>query len=180
VTQWHHKHAQTYQARMKRRPTRAERRFDDILDAALKGTDLPVYKATQVKRTKWHRKKRKFKKQRIFENQRRKKAYIVDFYIPTLKLAIEIDGVSHIKQKEYDAIRSSFLATKGIKVIRYFNEQTLDFKGLKKLVQADVQSRIKELNEHKPKHSDSYSVDLLTEQYINNGGTITKCPIMRT
>jgi very-short-patch-repair endonuclease len=124
---WHHKKASIYQMRMKGRPTRSERRFDDILDKALEGFKFPSYKPTQVNR---RGPKRKFKKQRIFEDQRNCKAYIVDFYIPDIKLVIEVDGPSHDKQKEYDEIRTRFLASKGIKVIRIKNEETLDADSL--------------------------------------------------
>ena len=123
-SQWHHAKVQAYQYRMKRSPTRAERRFDDILDSALKGLSLPSYKPTQV-----HKRgpKRKFKKQRIFEDQRHHKAYIADFYVPDLKLVFEIDGDSHnnTHQHKYDINRSSFLATRGILVVRIKNEETL-------------------------------------------------------
>jgi very-short-patch-repair endonuclease len=143
---WHHPKAQLYQLRMKRRPTRAERRFDDILDAALKGFDLPKIKQTQVK-TKRDRKPRKFKKQKIFENAKDKKAYIADFYIPALSLVIEIDGPNHdnANQIQYDQIRSSFLATRGIKVIRFKNEDTLDFKKCLQLVKLSIKERETEL-----------------------------------
>ncbi len=37
--------------------------------------------------------------------------YIVDFYIPSLKIVIEIDGGSHnsLESKQYDAIRTELL-----------------------------------------------------------------------
>lgn len=183
--QWHHPKATYYQYRMKRKPTRSERRFDDILDAALKDTNLSEYKATQVKYSPHQRKKRKFKKQRIFEDQRYKKAYIVDFYIPELKLAIEIDGSSHNSQQTYDAVRTSFLATRGIKVIRYQNEETKDFDTLKKRVQDDVSERMNTLkHRRKPKYvpekerplQPEIDLNTLTKQYLDNGGNITKCP----
>jgi very-short-patch-repair endonuclease len=49
--------------------------------------------------------------------------YIVDFYCPDCKLAIEIDGDSHFEEnsQEYDNIRTEFLNAEGIKVIRFTN-----------------------------------------------------------
>lgn len=49
--------------------------------------------------------------------------YIVDFYIPSIKLAIELDGSQHYddKQKEYDNKRTAYLESLGIKVTRYTN-----------------------------------------------------------
>ncbi len=54
--------------------------------------------------------------------------YVVDFYSPKLKLAIEIDGGYH-KQKEisqYDKIRQEFIESLGIKVLRFSNKQVLE------------------------------------------------------
>ena len=181
---WHHRKASLYQLRMKRRPTRAERRFDDILDEALKEIPLPSFKTTQAKATKWHRKKRKFKKQRIFEDQARQKAYIVDFYIPALKLVIEIDGPSHEKQQDYDAVRSSFLATRGIKVLRFLNEETEDFKVCLAKVKPMIHERVETLdNRYKQQPMqpiEEIDSQALINQFLDNGGTITRCPTMKT
>ncbi|MBQ3527196.1 MAG: DUF559 domain-containing protein [Clostridia bacterium] len=50
--------------------------------------------------------------------------YIVDFYIPSVKIVIEIDGKQHLtqKHKEKDKIRDSQLASFDISVLRYNNE----------------------------------------------------------
>jgi very-short-patch-repair endonuclease len=48
--------------------------------------------------------------------------YILDFYCPKLKLAIEIDGGQHAtEQKEYDRIRTRYLLTYGIRELRFWN-----------------------------------------------------------
>ncbi len=47
--------------------------------------------------------------------------YILDFFCFELGLCVEIDGESHIENKEYDVERTSFLETLGIKVKRYSN-----------------------------------------------------------
>lgn len=51
--------------------------------------------------------------------------YILDFYCPTTKLAIEVDGASHHGSwaRGYDEERDAFLEAYGIKVIRFTNEQ---------------------------------------------------------
>mgnify|MGYP001393593869 CR=1 FL=1 len=51
--------------------------------------------------------------------------YIVDFYCPDCKLAIEIDGDSHFNDdsQDYDKIRTDFLYEEGIKVIRFTNTE---------------------------------------------------------
>ncbi|MBR5265913.1 MAG: DUF559 domain-containing protein [Clostridia bacterium] len=57
------------------------------------------------------------KRQKNFEN------YIIDFYIPQYKIAIEIDGVQHTAEDNFkaDAERDNALAEWGIKVLRYYN-----------------------------------------------------------
>ena len=49
--------------------------------------------------------------------------YIVDFYIATEKLVIELDGSQHYEEKgvENDTKRDAFLNGLGIKVLRYSN-----------------------------------------------------------
>ncbi|KKR43330.1 MAG: hypothetical protein UU10_C0019G0009 [Parcubacteria group bacterium GW2011_GWF1_40_6] len=49
--------------------------------------------------------------------------YVLDFYCPLKKLAIEIDGSQHIENKEYDIERSDYLSVFGIKVIRFWNNE---------------------------------------------------------
>jgi len=51
--------------------------------------------------------------------------FILDFYCPSRKLAIEIDGDIHDYQKEYDIIRQRIIEAKGIKVIRFTNNQII-------------------------------------------------------
>ena len=50
--------------------------------------------------------------------------YIVDFYIPSKKVVIEIDGIQHNSSdhKEADRIRDNVLSDWGITVLRYPNE----------------------------------------------------------
>ncbi len=49
--------------------------------------------------------------------------YIVDFYCPTKKLSIELDGSIHNTQKEYDAIRDKFMKDFDIQVLRFQNDE---------------------------------------------------------
>ena len=48
--------------------------------------------------------------------------YILDFYCSKLKLCIEIDDFSHDWKWEYDEIRTKYLNSLWIKVIRYTNK----------------------------------------------------------
>jgi very-short-patch-repair endonuclease len=53
--------------------------------------------------------------------------YIVDFYCPKRRLAIELDGGQHAEDdtRRYDAERSAYLRTQGIKVMRFWNNDVL-------------------------------------------------------
>lgn len=53
--------------------------------------------------------------------------FIVDFYCPTAKLVIEIDGDSHFSEngKIYDAERTSILKSHGLEVLRFTNQEVM-------------------------------------------------------
>ncbi len=53
-----------------------------------------------------------FDRQRIIGN------YIVDFYVKTLGLVIEIDGSSHENKEEYDKKREDYLTSLGLRVYK--------------------------------------------------------------
>ena len=61
-------------------------------------------------------------KQRPIDN------FIVDFYIPSLKLVVEVDGDSHFSAegRARDAERTSVLEGYGLQVIRFTNREVLD------------------------------------------------------
>jgi very-short-patch-repair endonuclease len=58
-----------------------------------------------------------------FRRQYSVEQYVIDFYCPALKLAIEIDGDSHFQPgaKERDAERQGFIETFGIEFLRFTN-----------------------------------------------------------
>ena len=53
--------------------------------------------------------------------------FVIDFYCPELKLAVELDGNVHEipEQKEYDEARQKYLEEFGIQFIRIKNEEYL-------------------------------------------------------
>lgn len=53
--------------------------------------------------------------------------YIVDFYAPTARLVIEVDGAQHLDaaQARYDQRRSEYLEEIGLKVLRFDDRQVL-------------------------------------------------------
>jgi very-short-patch-repair endonuclease len=61
----------------------------------------------------------------IFYRQSVQYGYILDFYCPTLRLGIEVDGYVHDDRKEYDWDRDNALARHGIEVHRYSNDEVL-------------------------------------------------------
>ena len=77
--------------------------------------------ATEAEKILWEKLRKsqlgaKFIRQYSIEN------YIVDFYCPSLKLAIELDGQSHKSRQEYDTYRTKLLR---IKEIRFWNHQVI-------------------------------------------------------
>lgn len=60
-----------------------------------------------------------------FRRQHSIGGYIADFYCPSKKLVIEIDGSQHFKKdsREYDEVRSQYLKGLNIKVLRFTNTE---------------------------------------------------------
>lgn len=58
-----------------------------------------------------------------FRRQHSVGRYILDFYCPSCRLAIELDGDSHFTNQaiEYDQERTAFLNALNIRVLRFFN-----------------------------------------------------------
>lgn len=52
--------------------------------------------------------------------------YILDFYCPAAKLAVEVDGEIHDKQQEQDLARTEHLSRYGYSVVRCTNEEVLN------------------------------------------------------
>jgi very-short-patch-repair endonuclease len=55
-------------------------------------------------------------------------SYIVDFYCPECQLAIELDGERHfsITIDDYEHARTGFLEERGLRVIRFENNEVLE------------------------------------------------------
>jgi len=72
----------------------------------------------------WYNLQRKQIKNCKFRRQYSIGKFVVDFYAPKYKLAIEIDGDSHFESdesKEYDQSRQKFIESLGIKFLRFTN-----------------------------------------------------------
>ncbi len=76
----------------------------------------------------------KFRRQHVIDG------FVVDFYCHELKLAIEIDGRIHDKQKDYDDLRQELVSGRGINFIRISND---DVNRDVKLLLDNIKSYIK-------------------------------------
>ncbi|CAN5659677.1 hypothetical protein BH10BAC5_BH10BAC5_25100 [soil metagenome] len=90
---------------------------------------------TQPEQTLWLYLKNNSLSNLKFRRQQGIGNYIVDFYCPSKKLVIELDGDSHTEKEaiEYDKIRTEFFCSKGIKVIRFANEEVT--KNIKRVLE---------------------------------------------
>lgn len=76
---------------------------------------------TDAERLLWSKIRRRQLRGRQFYRQKPIGNYIVDFYCPSAKLIIELDGGQHFTEegKEKDKIRDSHLRNLGLKIRRY-------------------------------------------------------------
>ena len=82
----------------------------------------------------------KFHRQRIIGN------YIVDFYCPQLRLAIEIDGYQHFYEEntEYDNKRTEYIESQNIYIVRFENtEVNKDIEYVRFIIDNACDARIK-------------------------------------
>lgn len=79
-------------------------------------------KATPEERALWKILRKEFKEYH-FKRQFSVGYYILDFFSPRYLLAIELDGLHHANQKEYDIERTCLLEDHGITVIRFWNNE---------------------------------------------------------
>lgn len=65
---------------------------------------------------------------RKFRRQHSVGPYVLDFYCPSEKLCIEMDGAGHFTDRgyEYDTERTEYLRNLNIKVIRFENKDIFD------------------------------------------------------
>jgi very-short-patch-repair endonuclease len=91
-------------------------------NSKLKNTARTLRKnMTDTERLLWSRIRRKQLKKYQFYRQKTIGNYIVDFYCPSAKLIIELDGSQHYGEKglRKDEIRDEYLRRLGFQVIRF-------------------------------------------------------------
>jgi very-short-patch-repair endonuclease len=71
--------------------------------------------------------------------------YVLDFYCPKLRLAIEVDGESHFVEgaEEYDRERQQYIEALGIKFLRFLNTEI--YHNLQGVLQA-INEKVTELS----------------------------------
>jgi very-short-patch-repair endonuclease len=79
--------------------------------------------ATMCERVLWrHLRNRNFASCK-FRRQHAIGDYILDFYCPEARIAVELDGGGHtyVSKQEHDQVRDHLLAHQGIRVLRFYN-----------------------------------------------------------
>jgi very-short-patch-repair endonuclease len=82
---------------------------------------------TEAEKTLWSRLRNGKLYRMKFFRQYSVGPYILDFYCPQIRVAIELDGGQHTEddRREYDAMRSAYLKAQGIEVMRFWNHEVL-------------------------------------------------------
>ncbi len=81
---------------------------------------------TPAEKVLWQALKKRQLNNLKFRNQHPVGHFILDFYCPTHKLVIEVDGSIHDRQVEYDNDRSKQLEAYGYHIIRFRNDEILN------------------------------------------------------
>ncbi|MBI3919422.1 MAG: DUF559 domain-containing protein [Betaproteobacteria bacterium] len=82
---------------------------------------------TDAERCLWACLRRKQMESVQFYRQRPIGSYVVDFYASAVRLVVEVDGSQHMDAtgQAHDERRTAFLASRGIRVLRFDNRQVL-------------------------------------------------------
>jgi len=71
-------------------------------------------------------------------------SYVLDFYCPEKRLALEIDGGQHgdVDSQQHDAQRDSYLKELGIRVVRFWNNDVLrNAEGVAQKIREEIGAR---------------------------------------
>jgi very-short-patch-repair endonuclease len=102
-----------YRYPKERQTSRSLKAFARRLRANPTGAERLLWEELRLCRLAGHR----FRQQCIID------PYIVDFYCPQAKLAVEVDGETHLWKSDSDRERDRFLLERGISVVRVTNDQ---------------------------------------------------------
>lgn len=96
---------------------------------------------TKAEAILWTQLKNKQVSGRRFLRQYSVGAYVVDFYCPPVRLAVEVDGATHITEEEikYDKMRQEEIEGLGIKFLRFTNEEVYgDLENVLNVIKQEV------------------------------------------
>ncbi len=84
--------------------------------------------ATPAEKALWKRLQKSQLKGRKFRRQHSIGPYIIYFYCPAEKLAVELDGAPHDDpfRRDYDVEREAFLKEQGVRVVRFENREVFE------------------------------------------------------
>ncbi|RLC08673.1 MAG: hypothetical protein DRH43_09660, partial [Deltaproteobacteria bacterium] len=80
---------------------------------------------TDAETKMWHLLRNRRLAGKKFRRQHPIPPYVVDFYCHAASLVIEIDGGQHSENRQHDERRTTFLEEKGLRVIRFWNNEVL-------------------------------------------------------
>ena len=83
------------------------------------------HKETREEKLLWEKLRRKNLECK-FSRQYSVGPYILDFYCPEKRIAIELDGFQHLENRDYDKEREDYLLLNDIKVLRFWNREIND------------------------------------------------------
>ncbi|MCU0461152.1 MAG: DUF559 domain-containing protein [Bacteroidales bacterium] len=81
---------------------------------------------TEVEKILWKGLRMKQLKGMYFRRQHPYGIYILDFFCSKAGFVIELDGEIHQYRKDYDAARTEFLESTGLKLIRFTNDDVIN------------------------------------------------------
>jgi len=122
---------------------------------------------TKAERILWWRLKGKQVDGLKFRRQYGIEEFVMDFYCPEARLAIEIDGESHggIAVENYDVARQQIIESFGIHVLRFMNEEVL------KSIDVVLDTIWREARERAPLLTkEGVRGRLVSAQIVNNSG----------
>ena len=62
----------------------------------------------------------------FYQSNDQRNFFIADFYCHEIKMVIELDGLIHIKRRDYDRMRTEILDFKNVFVIRFTNNEIIN------------------------------------------------------
>ncbi|GIW71093.1 MAG: hypothetical protein KatS3mg102_0635 [Planctomycetota bacterium] len=80
---------------------------------------------TEAEAVLWRRLRRRQLEGWKFRRQHPVGPYVVDFVCLARHLVVEVDGGQHIERAEFDRRRSRFLQSRGLRVLRFWNNEVL-------------------------------------------------------